>query len=201
MHFDLYQDVVTASMVTTKHIYNTNRKAIVKTHVFELKYVEFAKGLAWNLTSLRKRSAALLRKLNEQRSHVQKQIEDMYRQEVDIDIKLRSCQGSCNRSSAFRIDHDGYRSLHRQMTLFSNATEHQKNSPLKDIAKITLQPVDVGPPPSTDYKTIPIVQKELLTQFEDLEQNRVVLEEVLEETECLGSEGERGTGEAGVPEC
>ncbi|KAM9406958.1 fibrinogen alpha chain [Salvelinus alpinus] len=179
-------------MVTTKHIYNSNRKAIVKTHMSELRYVEFAEGLAMNLTSLRKRSAALFRKLKEQHSHVQKQLEDMYRQEVDVEIKLRSCQGSCNRPVAFRIDHDGYRSLDDQMTLFSNTAKHQTSSPLnKDIAKIKLQPVDVGPPPSPAYKTIPMVQKELLTQFEDLEQNHVVLEEVLEETECLGSERER----------
>ncbi|XP_036814250.1 uncharacterized protein LOC110536442 isoform X2 [Oncorhynchus mykiss] len=197
-----YEDAATVSMVTTKHIYYINRKAIVKTHMSELRYVEFAEGLAMNLTSLRKRSAALLRKLKEQRSHVQKQLEDMYRQEVDVEIKLRSCQGSCNRSIAFHIDHNSYRSLANQMTLFSNTAKHRKSSLLnKDIAKIKLQPVAVGPPPSTDYKTIPMVQKELLTQFEDLEQNHVVLEEVLEETECLGSERERGKGEAGVLEC
>nr|XP_024000882.1 fibrinogen alpha chain-like [Salvelinus alpinus] len=49
-----YEDAATSSMVTTKHIYNSNRKAIVKTHMSELRYVEFAEGLAMNLTSLRK---------------------------------------------------------------------------------------------------------------------------------------------------
>lgn len=122
---------------------------------------------------------------------------------MDVEIKLRSCQGSCNSSIAFRFDHDGYRSLDNQMTLFSKTAKNHESSRLnnKDIAKIKLQPVDVGPPPSTAYKTIPMVQKELLTQFEDLEQNHVVLEEVLEEAECLGSERERGKGEEGVLEC
>lgn len=76
------------------------------------------------------------------------------------------------------------------MTKFNNTTKHQKKkSPVKDILKIKLQAVDVDAPPLFSYKTIPIVHKELLIQFDDLEQNQVVLEDVLEETECLGSVG------------
>ncbi len=58
----------------------------------------------------------------------------------------------------------------------------QAATPPKDIPHIMLQPVEVGPVPSAEYKTIPTVQRELLTQFEDIGQNQVVLEELLEES-------------------
>ncbi|KAL0970679.1 hypothetical protein UPYG_G00245620 [Umbra pygmaea] len=194
-----YEDAVTTSLVTTKRIYDTNRKSIVKTYVAELRFVDFAERLAQNLTLLRKRSAALSQKLKEQRRLIQKQMDDMYRQEVDVDIKLRACRGSCKRTFAFRIDHGSYQSMQHLMTLFDNTTsQNEMKSPIKDIPIIKLQPVDVGPPPSIGYKTIPIVQKELLTQFEDLEQNQVVLDKVLEQTECPGSERETETNDTGI---
>lgn len=51
----------------------------------------------------------------------------------------------------------------------------------RDIPHIKLQPVDSDLAPSPEYKTIPTVQRELLTQFEDIGQNEVVLEELLAE--------------------
>ncbi|KAJ8008507.1 hypothetical protein DPEC_G00105600 [Dallia pectoralis] len=181
-----YEDKSTTSMLTTKHIYYTNRKTIVQTYVSEVRYVELAERLAQNITLLRNRLNVLSQKLKEQQIHVKKQIQDIYRQEVDVDIKLRACQGSCKRTFAFHIDHRGYQLLQDQITIF-DTTSSQK-PPANDIPKIKLRPVKVGPPPSIGYKTIPIVQKELLTQFEDIEQNQVILEEVLEPTECPGSE-------------
>lgn len=51
----------------------------------------------------------------------------------------------------------------------------------RDIPHIKLQPVDSDLAPSPEYKTIPTVRRELLTQFEDIGQNEVVLEELLAE--------------------
>lgn len=55
-------------------------------------------------------------------------------------------------------------------------------APPDDIPHVTLQTVDVGPAPSAEYKTIPTVQRELLTQFEDIGQNQLVLEDLLEDS-------------------
>ena len=54
-------------------------------------------------------------------------------------------------------------------------------TPPQDIPHIKLQPVDSDLAPSSEYKTIPTVRRELLTQFEDIGQNEVVLEELLAE--------------------
>lgn len=51
----------------------------------------------------------------------------------------------------------------------------------RDIPHIKLQPLDSDLAPYSEYKTIPTVRRELLTQFEDIGQNEVVLEELLAE--------------------
>lgn len=58
--------------------------------VSELKYVEQAEGLTRNLTLLRKRMSKLSRQLKLLREKAQKQIEDMYREEVRNVYSLRS---------------------------------------------------------------------------------------------------------------
>ncbi len=55
-------------------------------------------------------------------------------------------------------------------------------APPEDIPHIKLQPLDIGTALSEEYKSIPAVQRQLLTQFEDLGQNQIVLEELLEES-------------------
>ncbi|KAI3375880.1 hypothetical protein L3Q82_003758 [Scortum barcoo] len=179
-----YEDAAENSMAATTHIYNYNRRVIVGRYMSELKFVDHAEGLAWKLTLLRNQSSRLSQKLDELQRNVQKQIEELYRTEVDIDMKLRACHGSCRLVLPFGVDHSSYQALHTDMEQMEK-TLHQRMkaaTPPDDIPHIKLQPVDVGPAPSAEYKTIPTVQKELLTQFEDIGQNQVVLEELLEES-------------------
>lgn len=96
--------------------------------------------------------------------------------QVDIDIKLRTCTGSCRSTSPFSVDHQSYQTARDELN--QTATQRWKPAaPPQHIPRIRLLPAEVGSPPPTDYKTIPVVQRELLTQFEDLGKNRIVLEE------------------------
>lgn len=67
--------------------------------------------------------------------------------------------------------------------------KNKPTSPPRNIPRATLQPADVGPLPSAEYRKIPMVQKELLTQFEDIELNEIVL---VEEGNAVGSDLEAG---------
>lgn len=104
------------------------------------------------------------------------------RQQVDIDIKLRACHGSCRLALPFSIDHSSYQMLQNDMDQIDKTLNQRKKTatPPKNIPTINLQHIDVGPAPSAEYKTIPMVKRELLTQFEDIGQNQVVLEKLLE---------------------
>ncbi|XP_075948264.1 fibrinogen alpha chain [Anarhichas minor] len=165
------------------HIYSHNRRVIVNRHMSELKLVEHSEGLARNLTSRRRRSSRLSLQLQELSASVQKQMEDMYRTEVDIDLKLRACYGSCRLVLPFSVDHLGYQTLRADVEQVDETLSRRRKAapPPKDIPRMKLQPVDVGPAPPPEYRTIPAVRRELLTQFEDIGQNRVVVEELLED--------------------
>ena len=99
--------------------------------------------------------------------------------QVDIDMKLRACRGSCRSVLPFSIDHRSYQALKTELD-FMDKTRKQKSkttTPLMDIPRIKLQPVDSGLVPSADYKAIPTIQRELLTQFEDVGQSQFVMYE------------------------
>ncbi|XP_058481574.1 fibrinogen alpha chain [Solea solea] len=181
----MFEDAAEKSMTAMTHIYNTNRRVIVNRYMSELTFVEDARALAKNLTALRKRSAALSQRLTELRSNVQKQVEELYRTEVDVDMNLRACRGSCHSALPFTVGHRSYRAIQTDMDHIKQTVVRRSktSTPPEDIARITLRPVDVGPVPSPQYKTIPTVQRELLTQFEDIGQNQLVVEELLEDTE------------------
>ncbi|XP_047444082.1 fibrinogen alpha chain [Mugil cephalus] len=172
------------SMNATTHIYNSNRRVIVNRYVSELRFVERSEGMAKNFTSLRRRSSSLSQQLKELSGNIQKQIEDLYRMEVDTDMNIRACRGSCQSVLPFGIDHPSYQKLQTEMDHLVKTLERRSkaNSAHADIPHVKLHSLDAGLAPSSEYKTIPIVQRELLTQFEDIGQNELALEELLEES-------------------
>lgn len=95
---------------------------------------------------------------------------------MDIDIKLRTCAGSCRYTSPFGVDHRSYQTA---MDELNRAVDQRRRAaaPPRRIPRIRLLPAEVGSAPPPDYRTIPAVQRVLLTQFEDFGKNRVVLEE------------------------
>uniref|UniRef100_A0A669CDX2 C2H2-type domain-containing protein n=1 Tax=Oreochromis niloticus TaxID=8128 RepID=A0A669CDX2_ORENI len=181
----MYEDSTENSMTTMTHIYNFNRRVIVNRYMSKLKFVEQAEELARNFTSLQKRSTSVSQQLKKLISKLQKQIEELYRTEVDIDMKLRACRGSCQSVLPFGIDHPDYHILRTHMEDMDKTLNRRPKGPLPPtgIPHIKLQPIDIVPEPAEGYKTIPTVQKKLLTQFEDIEQNQIILEELLEGSE------------------
>ncbi|XP_030631866.1 fibrinogen alpha chain isoform X2 [Chanos chanos] len=173
-----YISETTSNMLTTAKVYKAHRKIIVQTHVSELRYVDVAEALHRNLTLLRKRSGELSQKLKELQHLILEQIKEMHRTEVDIDIKIRACQGSCKSTSVYSIDHQYYKSMRDSLAELGQTAE-KKRTVFKDT-KLQLHPVP-APPVSLSYRMIPIVRKELLTKFEDIEQNQVVLEDIWED--------------------
>lgn len=100
-------------------------------------------------------------------------------------MKLRSCRGSCLSVPPYTIDHSSYQLLQTDIGQMDKTLMQRSKAtmPQKDMPHITLQPIDIRPAPSLEYKTIPTVQKELLTQFEDIEQNQILLDELLDSSE------------------
>ncbi|XP_019711536.1 fibrinogen alpha chain [Hippocampus comes] len=163
-------------MAKVANVYRQHRRVLVIQHVSELKFVQDAAELARNLTTLRQRSGRQRQRLEELKERVRRQVEELWRAEVDVDMKLRACAGSCKAVLPFSIDDAAYRTLRADATEFDSQRRKQAPPP-GDIPQIKLRPVLVGPPPSKAYKQIPTVRSELLTQFEDIGQNQLFLVE------------------------
>lgn len=106
------------------------------------------------------------------------------RLQVEVDVQLRACSGSCKLVFPFSVDHHSFQTLQTDLRP-RDETPHQRRtvvSPPEDVPHMKLQTVDEHPT-SPEYKSIPTVRRELLTQFEDIPQNRVFLEDF--ETEEL----------------
>ncbi|XP_068426961.1 fibrinogen alpha chain [Clinocottus analis] len=163
----LYQDAAAKSTSAMTQIYSHNRRVLANRHQSELKFLERAEGLTRNLTALRRRTSRLSLRLEELSASVQKQMEDVYRTEVDVDMKLRACSGSCRSALPFSVDHLGYRALMDEVEQVELSQRRKAAPPPSDVPGVRLQPVD---------RSRPAVQREMLNRFEDVEQNRVVLE-------------------------
>uniref|UniRef100_A0A3Q1F3U9 Fibrinogen alpha chain n=1 Tax=Acanthochromis polyacanthus TaxID=80966 RepID=A0A3Q1F3U9_9TELE len=176
------EDATEKSMKAAASVYSSQRLLVVSRYMSELKFTKLAEDLSGNVTTLRKRSTQLSRQLEELSVDVRKQIEDLYRAEVDIDMKLRSCHGSCRSVPPFKVDHSSYETLRADMdeTL---GRRNKATRPPEDVPHIKLQPVDAGVASSAGYKSIPTVERELLTPFKDIEQNRLTMEKGLNAAE------------------
>ncbi|KAI4891320.1 hypothetical protein NFI96_033522, partial [Prochilodus magdalenae] len=167
-----------STMLTSAQFYEAKRKRIVKTYMEELRYAEAAERLHRNLTLLRMKSSQLSSEVHRYHSQILEQITELRRLEVDIDIKLRACKGSCKQTFDHTIDHEAFKAMEDNMGRFGLLPMNQ--NPLTMDKKVKLQSV-VRPPVSLSYRKIPLVQAKLLTKFEDIEQNQVVIEELLQD--------------------
>ncbi|CAB1314839.1 unnamed protein product [Coregonus sp. 'balchen'] len=76
-----------------------------------------------------------LRILNALKTSIKEQVIDMQRLEVDIDIKLRSCKGSCKGYAEFSIEKESYMALDKQMDQLEAQSVHKYKSGLAEEQK------------------------------------------------------------------
>ncbi|XP_053532299.1 fibrinogen alpha chain [Ictalurus punctatus] len=152
----------------------------------EMRYAEVAEMLHRNLTLLWKKSTELSRELQKYQRQTEDQINKIHQFEVDIDIKVRACKGSCKQTFDHVPDHETFRSMRDKIATFDLTSPKQQKTFTLD-KKLELQPV-VQPHDSLAYGKLPFAHSELLTKMEDIEQNQVVMDELQQHT--WNSDGE-----------
>ncbi|XP_030631846.1 fibrinogen alpha chain [Chanos chanos] len=78
-------------------------------------YLSVADQLRQRITEMKIKIDRQLKLLDALKNEVKKQVIAMQRLEVDIDIKLRSCKGSCSSYQAFSVDKDSFAALDKQL--------------------------------------------------------------------------------------
>ncbi|XP_032374918.1 fibrinogen alpha chain isoform X2 [Etheostoma spectabile] len=78
-------------------------------------YYNLAQTLRQRITDMKIKIDRQLRILGALKDRVKDQVVDMQRLEVDIDIKLRSCKGSCQSYTVHQLDRESYVELEKQV--------------------------------------------------------------------------------------
>lgn len=87
-------------------------------------------------------------------------------------MKLQACTGSCQSASPVKVNHESY-----QDSMDGLNEAFAAKAPSQQVPRLKVLAAELGLVPSAEYKTIPIVQRELLTGFEDIEPNQLILED------------------------
>ncbi|XP_075054544.1 fibrinogen alpha chain [Mixophyes fleayi] len=103
--------------------------------------------------------------------NVKDQVSEMKRVEVDIDIKLRACKGSCSKGVDYNVDHESYENIKKQIVQL-DSTDLRPNSNALPVLK--MRPIKESTVDSR-YKTL-AQQKDQYPIFTDIEQYSFVLE-------------------------
>ncbi|XP_077445699.1 fibrinogen alpha chain [Stigmatopora argus] len=99
----------------TKQTYDYLKGELVLNSGQDLRYHNLALNLRQRISDMKVKIDRQLKILAALRQRVTDQVSDMQKLEVDIDIKLRSCRGSCKSYSEYQVDRDSYVHLDKQM--------------------------------------------------------------------------------------
>lgn len=142
-------------------------------------YFDLAQNLRQRITDMKIKIDRQLRALAALKDRVKDQVVEMQKLEVDIDIKLRSCKGSCESYVQYNIDQNSYVELHKQVkqldsqsaqTIESVGTLYvMKSRPLQDSLVDSIYK-------SKDIPTGAAAQEQVQDMFPEVKTVRLVLE-------------------------
>uniref|UniRef100_A0AAY4CX40 Fibrinogen C-terminal domain-containing protein n=1 Tax=Denticeps clupeoides TaxID=299321 RepID=A0AAY4CX40_9TELE len=129
--------------VESKKTYEDIRERLTSDAGNDNKYMTLAEQLRQRIVEIKMKIDRQLRLLQSLKARVKEQIIEMQRLEVDIDIKLRACKGSCAGYAQFSVDKDSYVSMEKQMDHLEamrfqsvetvSSLKMMKSRPLKDV--------------------------------------------------------------------
>ncbi|XP_068164972.1 fibrinogen alpha chain [Antennarius striatus] len=99
----------------SKQTYDYLKEKLVIDSNSDNTYYDLAQNLRQRITDMKIKIDRQLRILSALKDRVKDQVDDMQKLEVDIDIKLRSCKGSCKKYSEYQVDKESYVALDKQI--------------------------------------------------------------------------------------
>lgn len=127
----------------SKQTYDYLKEKLILESGNDNNYYDLAQSLRQKITDLKIKIDRQLRILAALKDRVKDQVVEMQRLEVDIDIKLRSCKGSCIRYSEYQVDRESYVALDKQINQLDSQSAQSietvgtlyvmKSRPLQDV--------------------------------------------------------------------
>ncbi|XP_066488681.1 fibrinogen alpha chain [Tiliqua scincoides] len=162
-------------------------------------YGQISDELRRRLVLLKQQVADQVNRIRLLQNSIQSQVGELKRLEVDVDIKIRACKGSCTRAYDYQVDNESYDLIQRQLTQVSsiNLQPEVQAQPMKVLK---MRPLKDSTVPG-HFKTAPLTEQEANIL------DRLKLIEVVTEDSGAESRGPTvdtkfvvsGTGAAGQP--
>ncbi|XP_070241731.1 fibrinogen alpha chain [Bos mutus] len=186
-----YQKNNKDSNTLTKNIVELMRGDFAKANNNDNTFKQISEDLRSRIEILRRKVIEQVQHINLLQKNVRDQLVDMKRLEVDIDIKIRSCKGSCSRALEHKVDLEDYKNQQKQLeqVIAINLL------PSRDIQYLPLIKMSTitGPVPrefKSQLQEAPLEWKALL----EMQQTKMVLETFGGDGHARGDSVSHGTG-------
>ncbi|NXF03151.1 FIBA protein, partial [Smithornis capensis] len=126
------------------------------------------------IVTLKQRVVTQINRIKALQRSIQEQVAEMKRLEVDIDIKIRACKGSCARSFDYQVDKESYNNIQKQL---AQANSINLNSELQTttLSTLKMRPLKDSNVPD-HFKHKPLPEMQALNILNNIKQMQVVLE-------------------------
>ncbi|KFO90531.1 Fibrinogen alpha chain, partial [Buceros rhinoceros silvestris] len=126
------------------------------------------------IVTLKQRVLTQVNRIKALQRSIQDQVVEMKRLEVDIDIKIRACKGSCARSFDYQVDKESYDNIQKQLTQANSIDLHPELQTIP-LSTLKIRPLkDSNVPEHLKHRPLPEMQD--LNVINNLRQMQAVLE-------------------------
>ncbi|NXA47419.1 FIBA protein, partial [Nothocercus julius] len=190
-------DKIKKLLADNQNNYKTSNRVIVETINILKPNLESAQQLDENygrvsaelrrrIVTLKQRVVTQVNRIKALQNSIHDQVTEMKRLEVDIDIKIRACKGSCAKSFDYHVDKESYDNIQKQLTQ-ANSIDLHPEIQTTTLSILKMRPIkDLDVPEHFKHKPLPEMQA--LNFINDIRQVEMTLER--SETEASPSRGD-----------
>ncbi|NXW54650.1 FIBA protein, partial [Eurystomus gularis] len=126
------------------------------------------------IVTLKQRVVTQVNRIKALQSSIQEQVVEMKRLEVDIDIKIRACKGTCARSFDYQVDKESYDNIQKQLTQ-ANSIDLHPELQTSTLSTLKMRPLKDSNVPE-HFKHKPVPEMQALHTINNIRQMQAVLE-------------------------
>uniref|UniRef100_A0A6J0SKZ0 Fibrinogen alpha chain n=1 Tax=Pogona vitticeps TaxID=103695 RepID=A0A6J0SKZ0_9SAUR len=147
------------SSVLKEEISTVLERNLISEQQIDGSYNEISDDLRRRLVILKERVVEQVKRIRVLQKTIQNQVGELRRLEVDVDIKVRACKGSCARAFNYVDDRESYANIQMQLTQ-SNSINFQPPIQDKPLKVLKMRPLKDSTVPS-HFKTSPLSEQEM----------------------------------------
>ncbi|XP_019377223.1 PREDICTED: fibrinogen alpha chain [Gavialis gangeticus] len=171
---DVNENKYKKSKTITTQTINSMKGTIADDHNSDSKYGQVSEELRRRIVLLKNKVLTQIERINALQNSIREQVVEMKRMEVDIDIKIRACKGSCAKSFDYHVDKESYDNIQKQLAQASSIKLHPDLS-FSNIKVLKMKPMkDSTVPPH--FKTGHHLEGPDLNFLNEMQQVELVLE-------------------------